>query len=71
MTRLQQTEEGHESSRVIRFIIFTAQRFLASRNQIELLLLELADLVGTKIGRFSPTQYIKVCQLKVNNNWVM
>ena len=59
MTRLQQTEEGHDRSRVIRFIIFPAQRFLAIRNQIQLIILEFTDLVGHEIGRFSPTQYMQ------------
>ena len=39
----------------------------ASRNQIQLTVLELSD-VGHRKGSFSTTQYAKVGQLKVNNN---
>ena len=36
--------------------IFTAVRFLASKNQIQLVILEFCDL-GHQTGSFSPTQF--------------
>ena len=54
------TERGQQRSRVIRCILITAQRFLASSNQIsKLIILELSDL-GHRIGSFSTTVYAKV-----------
>ena len=47
--------EVQQRSRVIRQILITAQRFLASGNQIQLIILELNDL-GHRIGSFSTTQ---------------
>ena len=44
---------------------------MASRNQIQLIILELSDQ-SHRIGSFSTTQhYAKVGQLKVNNNQFM
>ena len=52
------TERGQQRSRVISRILITAQMFLASRNQIELIILKLSDL-GHRIGSFSTTQYMQ------------
>ena len=50
-----------------RLIIITAVKFLACRNQIQLVILEFGDL-----GHHFPfTVYANVGQLKVNNNKVM
>ena len=38
-------KQGKQRSRVVRRIIIMAQSFLASRNQIQLIILELSDLV--------------------------
>ena len=56
------SEIGQPRSRVIRWIFITAQRLLACRNQIQLIILEPSDL-GHRIGSFSTTQYM---QKKVN-----
>ena len=48
----------------------TAVRFLASKNQFQLVILEFGDL-GYQTGSFSSTVYANVGQLKVNNNRVM
>ena len=62
---------GQQRSRLIRLIFITAGRFLASKNQIHLVILELGDL-GHGIGSFSHTQYYASAgQLKVNNNGFM
>ena len=54
-----------------RLIIITAVKFLACRNQIQLVILEFGDL-GHQTGNFWPfTVHANVGQLKVNNNKVM
>ena len=54
-----------------RLIIITAVKFLACKNQIQLVILEFGDL-GHQTGSFGPTLvYANVGQLKVNNNRVM
>ena len=54
-----------------RLIIITAVRFLACKNQIQLVILEFGDL-GHQTGSFGPgTVYTNVGQLKINNNRVM
>ena len=52
-----------------RLIIITAVKFLACRNQIQLIILKFGDL-GHQTGSFG-TVYANVGQLKVNNNKVM
>ena len=51
-------------------IIITVVRFLACKNQIQLVILEFGDL-GHQTGIFDPTVYANVGQLKVHNNRVM
>ena len=54
-----------------RLIVITAVKFLACKNQIQLVILEFGDL-GHQTGSFWPyTVYANVGQLKVNNNRVM
>ena len=54
-----------------RLVIITAVRHLASKNQIQLVILEFGDS-GHQNRKFSPyTVYANVGQLKVNNNRVM
>ena len=48
------TEVGQQSSRMTRLIIITAAIFLASENQIQLVIMEFGDL-GHQTGSFSPT----------------
>ena len=57
---------GQERSRMIRLINNTGRRFLASKNQIQLAVVEFGDL-GHQIGSFSPTQNTNIGQLKVND----
>ena len=52
------TVVGQQRSRMTRLIITTAQRFLASKNQFQLAILEFGDL-GHQIGSFIPTQQKK------------
>ena len=60
---------GQQRSRMTRLIIITARRFLASKNQFQLAILEF-DYLGHQIGSFSPAQhtYNYVGQIKVNHN---
>ena len=53
-----------------RLIIITAVRFLACKNQIQLVILEFGDLVHLT-GSLALYIYATVGQLKVNNNRVM
>ena len=53
-----------------RSIVITAIRFLACKNQIQLVILEFGDL-GHQTGSFGPVVYANQGQLKVNNNRVM
>ena len=50
------TEVGQQRSRMIRLIVITSGRFLASNNQIQLAILEFGAL-GHRIGSFSHTQF--------------
>ena len=64
-------EVGQPRSRMTRLIIITAARFLASKNQIQLVILEFGDL-GEKNWKFQLyTVYANVGQIKVNNNRVI
>ena len=53
------TEVGQQRSRMTRLIIIIAGSFLASKNQIQLVIMELGDL-GHRIGSLSPTQYTQM-----------
>ena len=58
---------GQQRSRMIRLNIITARRFLASKNQFQLEMLEYGYL-HQRIGRFSPAQHTHVGQIKVSQN---
>ena len=47
---------GQQRSRITRLIIITARRFLASKNQFQLAMLEFGYL-GHQMGSFSPAQH--------------
>ena len=67
------TDVCQQRSRMTRLIIIrpTALKFLACKNQIQLVILELCDL-GHQTGSLRPyTVYANVGQFKVNNNRVM
>ena len=53
------TEVGQQWSRMTRIIIVTAGRFLASKNQIQLAVLEFSDLVH-QTGSFSLTRFTQM-----------
>ena len=58
---------GQQRSRMTRLIIITARRFLASKYQFQLAILEFRYL-GHRIGSFSPAQHTHVGQIKINHN---
>ena len=62
---------GQQTSRITRLNIITARRFLASKNQFQLVILEFGCL-GHRMASFGSIQhYTYVGQIKVNHNWVM
>ena len=64
------TEVGQQRSRMTRLIIITAVKFLACKNQIQLVILEFGDL-GHQTEVLALNNLRKLGQLKVNNNRVM
>ena len=52
-------EVGQQRSWMSRLIIITAVKFLACRNQIQLVILELGDL-GHQTGSFGPIQFTQM-----------
>ena len=50
------TEVGQQRSLMTRLIIITAVKFLACKNQIQLVILEFGDL-GHQTGSFGPIQF--------------
>ena len=68
MAKLVPIKVGQQRSRMTRLIIITARRFLASKNQFQLAILEFGYL-GHRIGSFTPAQHTHyVGQVKVNHN---
>ena len=54
-------EVGKQRSWITRLIIITTVRFLARKNQIQLVILEFGDLhVGHQTGRFGPIQFTQM-----------
>ena len=52
-------EVGQQRSLMSRLIIITAVKFLACRNQIQLVILEFGDL-GHQTGSFGPIQFMQM-----------
>ena len=52
-------EVGQQRSQTTRLIIITAVRFLACKNQIQLVILEFGDL-GHQTGSFGPIQFTQM-----------
>ena len=53
------TEIDQQRSRMTRLIIITAARFLASKNQIQFVIVEFCDLAH-QTGSFNPTQFAQM-----------
>ena len=53
------TEVGQQRSRITRLLIITAVKFLACKNQIQLVILEFGDL-GHQTGSFGPIQFTQM-----------
>ena len=53
------TEVGQQRSQITRLIIIAAVKFLACKNQIQLVILEFGDL-GHQTGSFGPMQFTQM-----------